>query len=102
MEEGCSSERLPDKMGLLRKACCSGMRALENRKFWFDSWPVIQCCLELNDAVARVSFFLSSRKCFLKFLNRKATVIERDCEVSLHLSSQQPPGINIKCDRLQP
>ena len=34
--------------------------------------------------------------------NSAAIEVEGDCEVSLRSSSQQPPDINVKCDRLQP
>ena len=34
--------------------------------------------------------------------NGDSTVIEGDCEVSLHSSSQQPPIKYVNCDRLQP
>ena len=33
---------------------------------------------------------------------KNSTLVEGDCEVSLRSSSQQSPGIYVKCDRLQP
>ena len=33
---------------------------------------------------------------------KNSTIIKGDCEMSLRSSSQQPPGIHVKCDRLQP
>ena len=35
------------------------------------------------------------------YWTEKSTVIVRECEVSLRSSSQQPPVIYVKCDRLQ-
>ena len=39
---------------------------------------------------------------FKLYWTENSTVIEGDCEVSLRSSSQQPPVIYVKCDRLQP